>query len=524
MHGIVKPSLIVTCFVPAVPEPGETSSHAYLSRLWDACGRLGMTAEFGGLPLPAEPFAGPVLPATDFTVLAAGAREAGPGIHAAFVFAEHDVLGLVALLAPNDLDAGPGQWDTLLDEWTAASTAAGVTGPPPAGILGEFRVFTALHRSESPRSRQSISELVRRHAPLSGEDDGNDGNDGYDETWWRGHDVTDHGFSVWRTGRGGPGDLVTHFCLLAPVRAERALDEWAWAAEGESGLRPLTHYLMHAAKVGYESRRYDEFVAREPLHARRAHSDRETLALLRALQPGTSGEPVSLRAVLAAAAVLERTQLGPHGALWTITQHRELIRTVAIAIGNMRLHAPRLRRVGAGSSWPERDLAAAETLIAQIEDDLEYLSAARERAEAARAAATAVTDRALSEYRNRLSLVQTSVLGSVLAALTVVQTLDYHLPLPRAAQSPTILVLTAVALFLPLAVLRQAAISTVALPYRWIDTAASGLLGSSLCWLAMTAWSLHRGDGLLPAVVTAPSCLAVGLAAALVYHRADRRS
>lgn len=514
MHGIVKPSLIITCFVPVVAEPGETSPLDHLARLWDACGRLGMTAAFGGLPLPAEPFSGPAVPAADFTVLAAATREAGPGLHAAFLFAEHDVLGLVALLAPNDLDAGPQQWNTLLDDWMAATTGAGVTGPAPDGILGEFRVFTALYRNESPRSRQSTAELVRRHAPSSGEADG---------TWWRGHDVTEHGFSVWRTGRGDPGDVLTHFCVLAPLRAERALDEWAWAAEGESGLRPLTHYLMHAAKAGYEARRYDEFVSRDPLQARRAGSDREALALLRALEPSASGEPVSLKAVLDAAAELDRTQLGPQGALWTITRHRELARTVAIAIANMRLHAPRLRRVGDGTTWPGRDLAAAESLIAQIENDQEYLSAARERAEAARAAATAVTDRALNEYRNRLSLVQTSVLGSVLTALTVVQTLDYHLPLPRAAQSPTILVLTAVALFLPLAVLRQAAISAVTLPYRWIDTLAAGLLGSSLCWLALTAWSLHRGDALLPGVVTAPTCLAVGLAAALAYHRTDRR-
>ncbi|MFJ4844507.1 MULTISPECIES: CATRA conflict system CASPASE/TPR repeat-associated protein [unclassified Streptomyces] len=512
---MVKPSLIITCFVPAVPEPGDSAPLDHLARLWAACGRLGMTSAFGGLPLPDRPFPDPPVPAADFTVLAAAARDdTSPGLHAAFLFAEHDVLGLVALLAPNDLDAGLPQWTTLLGEWTAASAGAGVTGPPPDGILGEFRVFTALYRNESPRSRQSTAELVRRHGPLPGESD---------DTWWRGHDVTEHGFSIWRTGRGDPRDALAHFCVLAPMRAERALDEWAWAAEGENGLRPLTHYLMHASKAGYEARRYEEYVSGEPLHARRARSDREALALLRALEPSASGHPVSLRAVLAAAAVLDRTQLGPQGALWTITRHRELARTVAIAVANMRLHAPRLRRVGEGSSWPARDLAAADALITQIENDQEYLTAARERAEAARAAATAVTDRALNEYRNRLSLVQTSVLGSVLTALTVVQTLGYHLPLPHAAQSPTILVLAAVALFLPLAVLRQAAIPAVALPYRWIDTLASGLLGSSLCWLALTAWGIQHGDGLLPAVVTAPVCVAVGLAAALAHRRAEQR-
>ncbi|MFF3559715.1 CATRA conflict system CASPASE/TPR repeat-associated protein [Streptomyces sp. NPDC002574] len=517
MHRFVKPSLIITCFVPAVPEPGDTSAREYLARLWDACGMLGMTAAFGGLPLSARPFSGSAVPAAEFTVLAAATREDGPGIHAAYAFAEHDVLGLVALLAPNDLDAGLEQWTTLLDQWSAALTAAGVTGLPPATILGEYRVFTALYRGGTPRSQRSMAESVRHHVPSPG---------GGDETWWRGHDVTEHGFSVWRTGGeglGDPGAVVSDFCVLAPLRAEAALDEWAWAADGESGLRPLTHYLTHAAKAGYEARRYHAFASKEPLHARRAHSDRESVALLRALQPTAAGEPVSLQDVLAAAAMLDRTQLGPHGMLWTITQHRDLSRTVSIAISNMGLYAPRLRRVGAGLSWPERDLAAAEALIAQVHNDLEYLSAARERAEAARAAATAVTDRALNEYRNRLSLVQTSVLGSLLTALTVVQTLHYDLPLPKVARLPTILVLTAVALFLPLAVLRQAAVSAVRLPYHWIDSAAAGLLGSSTCWLALTVWRLHSGDAPLPPAVTTSACVAVGLAVTAAAHRAARR-
>ncbi|MET9878803.1 CATRA conflict system CASPASE/TPR repeat-associated protein [Actinacidiphila glaucinigra] len=514
MQRFVKPSLIITCFVPAAPEPEDTAAHAYLARLWDACGLLGITEAFGGLPSREEHALESDAVAAEFTILEAAKREDGPGIHAAFRFAEHDVRGLVALLAPNDLDTGLGQWNTLLDQWSAALSAAGVTDPPPDGILGEFRVFTALHPAGTPRSQPPVAESVRRYAPPSGADD---------DTWWRGHDVTEHGFSVWRTGPGDPRDVVTDFCVLAPLRAEGALDEWVWAREGENGLRPLTRYLMHAAKAGYEARRYHTLASEKPLHKRRAASDQESRALLRALQPGASGEPVSLKDVLAAAAMLDQTQLGPHGTLWTITQHRDLARTVNIAVTNMRRHTPRLRRVGAGPSWPERDLAAAENLIAQVQNDLEYLSTARERAEAARTAATAVTDRALNEYRNRLSLVQTSTLGSLLTALTVVQTLDYDLPLPKAAQLPTILVLAAVALLLPLAVLRQAAVSAASLPYRWIDSAAAGLLGSSVCWLALTLWRLHLGHAPPAPVMTVSACAAVGLAVTAAVHRAARR-
>ncbi|WP_406274162.1 BN6_48550 family protein [Actinacidiphila glaucinigra] len=514
MQRFVKPSLIITCFVPAVPKPEDTAPRQYLGRLWEACRLLGMTEAFGGLPSRERPVPGSEAVTAEFTILDAAKRAGGPGIHAAFRFAEHDVLGLVALMAPNDLDAGLGQWNTLLDQWSAALTAAGVTDPPPDEILGKFHVFTALHQAGTPRSQPPVAESVRRHAPPSAPDE---------DTWWRGHDVTDHGFSVWRTGPGDVRNVVTDFCVLAPLRAEEALDEWVWAKDGENGLRPLTRYLMHAAKVGYEARRYHTLASTKPLHERRAESDRESRALLRALQPGASREQVSLKDVLAAAAMLDQTQLGPHGTLWTITQHRDLARTVNIAITNMRLHTPRLRRVGHGTSWPERDLAAAETLVAQVQNDLEYLSTARERAEAARTAATAVTDRALNEYRNRLSLVQTSTLGSLLTALTVVQTLDYDLPLPKAAQLPTILVLAAVALLLPLAVLRQAAVSAASLPYRWIDSAAAGLLGSSVCWLALTLWRLHFGHAPPAPVVTVGACVAVGLAVTAAVHRAGRR-
>ncbi|MFF7213738.1 CATRA conflict system CASPASE/TPR repeat-associated protein [Streptomyces sp. NPDC008238] len=514
MHRFAKPSLIITCFAPAAPEWGGASPHAYLRRLWDACRLLGMTAPIDGLPtdehLGLDGRAGTV---AAYTVLAgARTRTDGPGVHAALLFAEHDVVGLVALLAPNDPDAGPEQWNTLLNQWSAAVARAGAADPPPEQILGEFHLFTALYREGRSRSERSMAQVVRHHAPASGEGE---------EGWWRGHDVTEQGFSVWRTGRDDPAQVVGDFCVLAPARAEEALDEWAWAVSGEYGMRPLTRYLMHAAKAGFEARVYQR--ASGTLHERLAASDRESEALLRALQPSAAGDPVSLKDVLAAAAQLDRTRLGPQGTLWSLTKHRDLARTVGLAVTNMRRYTPPSRRVGAGTSWPERDVAAAEALIAQVQDDVEYMSTARERAESARAAATAVTDRALNEYRNRLSLVQTSTLGSLLTALTVVQTLDYDLPLPKPAQLPAILVLAAVALLLPLAVLRQAAVSAVSLSYRWIDSAAAGLLGSSVCWLALTVWRLRLGHTLLPPVVTLCACAAVGLAVTAAVHRAARR-
>ncbi|MGC5412124.1 hypothetical protein ACPXCX_52035, partial [Streptomyces sp. DT225] len=70
-------------------------------------------------------------------------------------------------------------------------------------------------------------------------------------------------------------------------------------------------------------------------------------------------------------------------------------------------------------------------LAAVLSDDVMQFDSAREQvAEAARVASESAAQR-LQSHQQYLSLVQTTVIGSVLLALTVVQTLGYKLPVPE---------------------------------------------------------------------------------------------
>lgn len=515
MRGIVKPALLIACFAPTA-SADDDSAHAYLDDLWQACQALGMTSPITGLPFPA-----PHLPAIpghtrDLEILAAAERGGGTSVHSAFVFAEHDTVGLIALLAPNDTHSGLEQWNDLLTEWTTAlaSTGRPGAGPPPDGILGEFHVFEALRRRAFGVNDQTACEAIRRYGPPAagtglGTGTGTGTGHPADGIWWRGFDRTDHGFDVWRPDEDPAHDIVSHLYVLAPAVLEAELDAWAWAVDGESGLRPLTRYLLHAAKVRYEARQY---AAADPMPVRVEVSDRHTRELLRELEPAAAGTPIALGRVLRAAALLDRTQLGPQGMTWTITGLRQLSRTVAIAAATMRIHAPAVHRQGPGTCWPEADLAVAEALIAQAESDQVYLETTHERAEAARLLATTIVDRAFDDRRGKLTLIQGSVLGAAATALAAVQSFAYHVPLSRFLQSPTIAVLTALALAVPLTVLRWAGVRATT-SYAWLASGAAGLVGASLCWLVTVLVRRHLDQGPLPVAVTLPCAAVSGLIA-----------
>ncbi|SFF51748.1 hypothetical protein SAMN05216251_11750 [Actinacidiphila alni] len=533
MRGIDKPALLVACFVPTAPvddalpdsgAPHGDSAHAYLDDLWRACRALGMTAPIPGLPLPAEHL--PAIPSRtrELEILAAADRGGGTAVYSVYVFAEHDTAGLVALLAPNDTDAGLDRWGELLAEWRAALAGIGRPGggPPTESVLGEFHVYEALRRRTFTGTEQALCEAVRRYAPGAGPSAAGSGptasgTAGSDPTgsgaaganWWRGYDRTDHGFSVWRREEDHTRDLVSDLYVVAPARLEAELDAWAWAVDGESGLRPLTRYLLHTAKLRYEARQY---AAADPVVAHVDVTDRQTRELLQELEPAAAGEPISLGRVLRAANLLDRTQLGPQGMTWTITGLRQLSRTVAIAAANMRIHAPVVHRQGPGVPWPAADLAAAEALVAQADSDQVYLETTRERAEAARALASTIVDRAFDDRRGKLTLIQGSVLGAVVTALTVVQSFQYTIPLSHIVQSPTIAVLTALALALPLTVLRWAGVRATT-SYTWLMSWAAGLVGASLGWLVTVLIRRHLDQGPLPAAVTLACAAVSGLLA-----------
>ncbi|MFE9810276.1 CATRA conflict system CASPASE/TPR repeat-associated protein [Streptomyces sp. NPDC005227] len=500
MSGITKPALLVMVFAPVDSEI-DGHSREYLECTWRACRSLGMLEPVAGTSVPADHIdfglAHPA--ASGFTLLAAAQRTGDDSVYSAFAFADHDVVGLVALLAPNDPTGDLTQWADLDAEWSGAVAAAG-RPPQPWGLLGEFRVFEALHGRVIARRDRAMCDLVRRHAPRTGS-----------EPWWAGFDRTEHGFAVWRSAETGELEGVTDLHVLAPVRHEVALDGWAWATDGRHGLRPLTRYLLQLSKIRYQGRLY---ATSEPSRAQISESDERTTALLRELDSATR-RPAPLERVLKTSHLLDETQFGPQGLLWTITRQRQLSRSLSTAVANMRLHAPASRRHGEGVSWTVTDLADAEWLIKQVDEDRLHLEAARERADSVRAAVSVLVERELVSHRSWLTLVQTSILGSILTALTAVQTMNYKLPIRKGLESPVIVAVAALALALPLATLRWAGVAPTTSRYRWLDSGVAGLFGAALGWLAVTWWALGRGGGLPSAPWTLSGAVAAGLIGSL---------
>ncbi|MET7741171.1 CATRA conflict system CASPASE/TPR repeat-associated protein [Streptomyces sp. NPDC005385] len=507
MSGITKPALLVMAFAPVDSEI-DSHSRQYLECTWRACRALGMLEPVAGTSVPADRIDFGEVPraAAGFTLLAAAQRTGDDSVYSAFAFVDHDVVGVVALLAPNDPAGDLTQWADLDAEWSAAVAAAGPP-PQPWGLLGEFRVFEALHGRGTARRDRAMCDLVRRHAPRTGS-----------EPWWAGFDRTEQGFAVWRSSETGELDGVTDLYVLAPVRHEAALDEWAWATDGRHGLRPLARYLVQLAKIRYQGRLY---ASSEPSRPQMSESDERTTALLRELD-SAERRAVPLERVLKTSRLLDKTQFGPQGLLWTITRQRQLGRSLATAVANMRLHAPASRRHGEGVSWTVTDLADAEWLIKQVDEDRLHLEAARERADSVRAAVSVLVERELAGHRNWLTLVQTSILGSILTALTAVQTMNYKVPIRKALESPVIVVVAALALALPLATLRWAGVAPTTSRYRWLDSGVAGLFGAALGWLAVTWWALGRGGGLPTVPWTLSGALVAGLIASVGTHLLTR--
>ncbi|WP_425460182.1 CATRA conflict system CASPASE/TPR repeat-associated protein [Herbidospora galbida] len=163
------------------------------------------------------------------------------------------------------------------------------------------------------------------------------------------------GVAVRETGDGGDDRSSRTFLLVAPRSLEAGLDAWAWTS-GDDRLAPLPRHLLHAAKIRYQLRVYEDGRA---IRAARRRVDEQADTLLTML-----GGEVSASARLE----LTERQTAAAGLIWTLTRLREMRRTVEIARHNMRVTAL------------ADDLALADWFLLRLDDDLAYADASRERA------------------------------------------------------------------------------------------------------------------------------------------------
>jgi hypothetical protein len=458
---VAKTALVVYTFLP-LSMPAR-----YLDDLGTACERLGMAA----LPPAAAPPAdgGP----GQFRVEAShrdDTRAAGGAVYEAVRFVAHDVRGSIVCMAPNTLDDSLDGWRARHAEWVAAhrpvaGSQDATLAPLPSGALGEVLVFQALSEDATGAVSPSVTASVMAALP------GEPARTGKTSTLpYR----TSSGFCIWEAP---PLDGRRVVAVLAPVGEEDAVTEWIlWDSEG---LFPFPRYLMHAAKLRYETALYD---AEQPaLQADRAAVDALTdeLASTDAPHAAAAMRPAD---VFEHRRDLNRRHDRARRLAMRLVRVRELHETAKIIENNLQ----RLTPPPGGSRPPQRslfsvDVEQARWLRDQTGNDIAYLEATRDRARDARALAGLVLSEAAEQTRRRqteLTLLQTTLVTGLLAAVGAIQALTKEVIGDAWSRSATIWAITALTLLLPPLIVHWHE------HYGRLEKALGGLVGAPLLLLA----------------------------------------
>ena len=513
---VVKQALVVYSFAPIDDGTPEEGGWAYLRAQWQACAALGMTEPVDGTGAPvtfpaAPPEAGPL------RLLAYARHPSESMLYSAFLFADHDTVGLVAAIAPNDQDPLMRSWDQQLQAWRRGLGAA----LPSAGLLGEAIVLTGLTGKASPLTRlfgagsESVDDFVARASTAAlGQP-------------WESAAVTASGIRVYGFACAHPAARRQTYCLVAEQSAEATLDQWAWARPGyQWGLAPFTRLCLHAAKLSYGEAVHR---AAKSVSATIAQIDSAVVDIVRTASGWTEASPVQPRELLATDARLRLLLQQLHGLGWSVTRLRDLRETVNIALSNLRRYLPEVvARVGDADDPFTQLVERATVLGRQIDHNINYLQDLQERARAAHEYVRLLVDHDGRQRSERLTLIQTSVISALLAALAAIAALTYKVPLAAPVQGPVIAMIGAVAFALPVALARWTGTLSRSVPYRWPDHVATGLIGLGLGWFAVSAawWYLDRhAPAPWPASAGAAvvgGLLVTGVAALLIWARDGR--
>ncbi|MFG2229257.1 CATRA conflict system CASPASE/TPR repeat-associated protein [Streptomyces sp. NPDC048723] len=509
---LTEHALVVHLFA-TLGGPRTEGAYSGLRSAWEACGEgLDMTDAIAhtGLPvaLPEEagalPSAGPV-----------AVRQApGAGVRQALLSRRHDVLLCSVVLSPSE----PTDWERLDRIWETA------IGPTDAWAMGEVRLYTALHPPST--AYDALTAALRAVLPGAAQDGLTQGAD------------VPGGIRVWETAAHPDDRRVRRIAVVAPVENGPHLDAWAWS-RGDPQPPPAARYLQHAAKLRYELRVHASSGTVRDLVDR---VDTAVDAGLSTLAAGTTGTGTGHDGDSAVAdrARLADVMAGARGLTRSLTRRREMARTVEIAVGNMTA-----LRSGWGTTQPaEGDLFADDADVArwfraELDHEVLYLDATRERAQDVTAALADFQQQALQERRehmqcrkeaeqrrqSELNLLQTAWVGGVVMVLAAIQAFTYTVPVPGPVMPGVIALLGAIALLLATGALWQAAQPSRAVVGAGL--AAGGLTGAALGWLtaAVVAHLRWEDPASVPVTVASASIgLTAGVAAMYRVRVRVRRS
>lgn len=492
--------LVVHVFVAADDERAD-DAFAWLCALWAATKdelRLDAVCDPPCARVPARLHESPLL---------GFAERDDDGVAQAMVRRAHDVILLSVADAPGPRRAE--SWRTLDARWDDILKSAEARTPRPRlGVLGSVRIYQgSLAGLGSGTTPLDGATAVRDLVPAARTEPP------WDEAGCR----VGNGLVAWDTGPTDDADR--RLVVLCPSGGDEALSRWTWV-HGPSGTTPLTRYLLNTAKIRYSD---TVFRARIDDVRRDYHQvDADTAALLRVLDSVDLAVPGDDQ-IAELLSRCNRISLDLADLENQRRQFRMLRRTVEIAVANRLLGTP--KGLPPGPHLFDDDRAAAEVLLARLDDELEYLDAAREGGRDVNAAVRAAADRAFagleSERRarqERFGLLQTAVIGVLVMVLTAVQSLQYRVPLDQHVDPALIAFLGALALVLGVEMFGRAQPADAGSGrMRWARALSAGLCGAAAGWMLETVVRVqilgHPPDAVLSVVasvvgfVLAGSCL-----------------
>lgn len=470
---------------------GETGG---LAEAWAAVRASGIDGRIDGLP---GGLAEPRRDARPDRLVILGALTAETGgaeLHQALAYQTRDLIGLAVLRAPNRDDTG----------WRELSPTGPAGGDQRIGAATVY--LGLLPGAAGPAGPDAAAVLARALRPALPPP--------VDLDWERAACGFRDGVTVWELP-GGRTDR--RLLVLAPESREDALDRWSWSADGPV-LPPLTRYLAHAARI-----RYQQVV----LHRDLPDLDRllddvaaSSDALAALLRDGPDTE-ASTPELLRQADRLTEVRNRHAGLVDTLARARTMTRTVRVAERNLAaaLDPPRFAAPG---GLLDADRQVAESATEQLLAAETYLQAELDRAGPLLATARASLDERIRDRVDGRMLVQTSLIGALLAVLAAVQSLGYRVGLARSLNAPLIALVGALVLWLPSAVLHWMPGARVPRGWRRLDRVFLALACAAAGWFGTAAAVRYGGGQPAPPWASLAGAAGAAVAGLGVGHRLRR--
>ncbi len=363
--AVGDPELVIHLFAPTAG-PDRDRAYRQLLRIWAACRDLmrmdrPLPSDKLDAVVPLEPPPSPP-PADETEVVLAGQQRDSREVLQALLRRRHDVLCLSVVLTshPDVL----GDWADLDRQWDA------IAGTAPPTLLGTARIYQACLLDPSI----GLPEASAAHATRYAAGLAHGGVTG----WEKYGTMSGDGFAIWDLG-GDDMRLERRLVVIASKDDDRRLSAWTWS-DGRLSLPPFARYLLQAAKVRFELRVRTGADPRALSDRSDAVARRLGMLLVNAGEPRPANESSKVGAASDRLdTVLGQLRRQEIRLVEAAASLREMRRTVEIAADNMAAVLGVADARGDRGLFGE-DQQVAAWFVRQLDDDLFYLEAARDRA------------------------------------------------------------------------------------------------------------------------------------------------